>query len=601
MIRIRNIHIQYDKVILDSESIDILVGKITLLKGKSGIGKTALLYRVGLMSDDESFYYEYNGKEIKTKKERYEFRKNNISFVLQDIDFLPHLSVYQTIEYFAKMYQKQLTKEYIQKLLLQVRLDIDLNQNIMTLSLGEKQRLSLVCSLIKEPTFLILDEPTASLDQENEKIILDILDELSKKGITILIASHSEIVEHYAQCIYVIEDTHLIKVKDDFQEELVNVNHHNKIQRNFLKNYVFNYIKHYRFLYSFLVMILTSFLLSMNVFNIFLEYSKENSIKILEGQFNNKLVITQDEENMFLNQDYTTYMSSCSIQNAYPLYQMSVSYNEQDISIVPYFENDHFDRQLASSFDDDKDGIYMDSTTYYQYKESQTHDMEIIVQDQGQEYIVSQTFKINGVLQDSYQQHYTTESQRFIFMPYHMMTDIYEKLDASHQYVGYVVLYDSFQALEEGYKDLQNQGYHINDSFTDINSLNGLTDYYIQLQIIVSSIILFMTLIIDIILMSHIHKQTRKENMVLRLTGLSNSQIMYISLYEYLIEMIISVSIASVVSIIISIVSSKLNIQTIIIINVIYFIILLLERIFLIYRELTKYTIEKVLRESEGK
>ena len=182
-----------------------------------------------------------------------------------------------------------------------------------------------------------------------------------------------------------------------------------------------------------------------------------------------------------------------------------------------------------------------------------------------------------------------------------MMTDIYEKLDASHQYVGYVVLYDSFQALEEGYKDLQNQGYHINDSFTDINSLNGLTDYYIQLQIIVSSIILFMTLIIDIILMSHIHKQTRKENMVLRLTGLSNSQIMYISLYEYLIEMIISVSIASVVSIIISIVSSKLNIQTIIIINVIYFIILLLERIFLIYRELTKYTIEKVLRESEGK
>ena len=255
---------------MDSESIDILVGKITLLKGKSGIGKTALLYRVGLMSDDESFYYEYNGKEIKTKKERYEFRKNNISFVLQDIDFLPHLSVYQTIEYFAKMYQKQLTKEYIQKLLLQVRLDIDLNQNIMTLSLGEKQRLSLVCSLIKEPTFLILDEPTASLDQENEKIILDILDELSKKGITILIASHSEIVEHYAQCIYVIEDTHLIKVKDDFQEELVNVNHHNKIQRNFLKNYVFNYIKHYRFLYSFLVMILTLSLLSMNVFNIFL-------------------------------------------------------------------------------------------------------------------------------------------------------------------------------------------------------------------------------------------------------------------------------------------------------------------------------------------
>ncbi len=206
------------------------------------------------------------------------------------------------------MYQKQLTKEYIQKLLLQVRLDIDLNQNIMTLSLGEKQRLSLVCSLIKEPTFLILDEPTASLDQENEKIILDILDELSKKGITILIASHSEIVEHYAQCIYVIEDTHLIKVKDDFQEELVNVNHHNKIQRNFLKNYVFNYIKHYRFLYSFLVMILTLSLLSMNVFNIFLEYSKENSIKILEGQFNNKLVITQDEENMFLNQDYTTYI-----------------------------------------------------------------------------------------------------------------------------------------------------------------------------------------------------------------------------------------------------------------------------------------------------
>lgn len=602
MIEVSHISIKYDQVILDDESIKIPVGKMTLLNGKSGVGKTALLYRIALISDDQSYDYKCNHQSINTKKEREQFRKNNISYVLQDIDFFPHFNVYQTIQYYAQFIQKELSIDEMKQMLSLVKLDIDLNQNIMTLSLGEKQRMSIICALIKSPSFLILDEPTASLDEDNEKIIFEILKNLTKKGLTILVASHSTLAQDYADIIYTIKDTHIHLVRGDIKDYPLQINQPFKIKDRFLKNYAQHYIKYYRFIYSFLIMILTISMLSANVFNIFITHFQTDSIEVLKGQFDNKIVITKDPDSIFLDQQFTTYMSACDIEHSYPLYQMKVLLDDEEIDVIPYFPVDNLDRHLISQFSAEEDGVYVDSLTYYHYQQANLTSVDIYVKDQNLEYLKNQDIKINGVLQESYQQHYTSHSQRFIFMNYNMMKDIYESLPVSHQYAGYVILYDHFNQLQEGETELKALGYHLNTSFTDTYALNQIINYYTFLQMVIIGLIMVVTLIIDIILMSHIHMQKRKENMLLRVTGLSYHHLLKIGIYEYIIEMIVTILLSSIVTIIISLIAAKISLHTfviMIIFDIMYFILILIERMILMNKELHKYTIETILRESE--
>lgn len=598
MIKISNLYIKYDKVILDHETMNISSGKITSIKGESGIGKTALLYRIALISDDQSFSFEVDGKKVKDYQQ---FRKDNISFVLQNIDFFPHYSIYQTIAYFAKLNDVDMNNDKARELLDKVQLDNNINQNVMTLSLGEKQRLSIVCALIKQPSLLILDEPTASLDEENERMVFEILNHLASENIAIVIASHSDIAEEYADNIYVIENTHLKLIKGEIDNKpLINAKHHD-MSASFLKEYAIHYMQSYRFIYVFLIMILTLSLLSGSMFNLLADYAKSNSLEVLQGQFDNKLIITNDESK-YVNQTYTTYMTSCDIDNAYPLYQMCVTLNNQEIDIIPYFADNNLNNYLSSYLSEDKDGVYMDSITYYAYQNLTDKTLEITITDQNNPYVINKQLSVNGVLQNSYEQHYSTNAQRFIYMSYDMMEDIYESMNLSHQYIGYMIGYDSFSQLKEGKSELEKQGYTINDTFTDIDVMNALIDYYTRLQVIVSGVIIVLTFIIDIILISHIHLQKCKENNILRLSGLSNKQLIQLDMYEYFIEIFISIIITFITILIVSLISGSFSLSRLLLmigILVLYFIFLLVERIIVIYKELHQYTIEKVLRESE--
>ena len=163
---------------------------ITLLRGKSGSGKTALLYCIALIDNKSSYKYFYDGKLIEGKM-RDEYRRSRISYVLQESSLLPHLDVTGTLQYFARIHNKVLTDDDIDECLDRMHLDVSPSQNVMTLSLGERQRLSIACALISHPQVLILDEPTASLDHDNEIQIYEILKELSH-DMTIVMASHSD-------------------------------------------------------------------------------------------------------------------------------------------------------------------------------------------------------------------------------------------------------------------------------------------------------------------------------------------------------------------------------------------------------------------------
>lgn len=602
MIEVKNLHIQYNDIILDNETIDIPNGHLTLITGKSGIGKTTLLYRLGLISDDQSFEYYYNGKKLTTQNERETFRINNISFVLQDMYFLSHFTVLETIQYFLKLSSHDYSKVLINELLDTVDLEVDINQKVETLSLGEKQRLSIMCSLIKQPKLLLLDEPTASLDADNEQQIFRILKNLAKTGVHVVVASHSEVAREYADVIYNIEDKKL-KVIMDVQEQIKNNDESlRKVTSKFLFNYVKKYLNSYRFIYTFAIMIFTLSAVSCITFNIMTEEMKNSDIEILEKQFDNKLLITKDEDSLFIDQNYKKYMSSFDMETAYPLYQMKALIGNEEINILPYFNEDQIKQSLSSSFSENTDGIYMDRITYQKYKNTENNDIKMTLYDKDKTFDLNRKIYVNGVMTDNYEQHYTSQPQRFVFMPYASIQEIYESFPTSHQYPAYVVMYDDYKQLVDSKNHLEKEGYHINDAFVDIQTLENIEIYYTRLQTIINVIIFIIIMIIDIVVTSHLHLQKRKENVFLRVNGLTCPDMIKMDIFEYIFEIVVTLVISIIITSIILIFLVGMNINTLKIISVmsfIYFIIFLIERFIQAYMEFHHYTIEKVLRERE--
>lgn len=106
MIELKDICIEYDRVILDHASISIPAHSITLIRGKSGSGKTALLYCIALMDTKSKYQYYYDHHLIE-EKDRNNIRKECISYVLQENDLLAHLDVKGTLQYFAHIHNKR--------------------------------------------------------------------------------------------------------------------------------------------------------------------------------------------------------------------------------------------------------------------------------------------------------------------------------------------------------------------------------------------------------------------------------------------------------------------------------------------------------------
>ena len=352
MIELKDVTIAYDRVILDHASISIPAHSITLLRGKSGSGKTALLYCIALIDNKSSYKYFYDGKLIEGKM-RDEYRRSRISYVLQESSLLPHLDVTGTLQYFARIHNKVLTDNDIDECLGRMHLDVSPSQNVMTLSLGERQRLSIACALISHPQILILDEPTASLDHDNEIQIYEILKELSH-DMTIVMASHSDCAIEYADITYMIEDGMLSSSDFLLSEDQSGEGTAPSINQNFCIEYVKTYMKHYRFMYVLLLMVFVLSLVSCQVMTGIIHNSKKQAMQMLVGQLENKAIITKDEHS-YVDQDYSKLIT-LNDKNAYPLYKMSTDVNGEEVFIVPYFKEDDLSKYIDRPIQDKQNG-----------------------------------------------------------------------------------------------------------------------------------------------------------------------------------------------------------------------------------------------------
>lgn len=595
MIELKDVTITYDRVILDHATISIPAHSVTLLRGTSGSGKTALLYCIALMDNKSNYKYFYDGKLIEGKM-RDEYRRSRISYVLQESSLLPHLDVTGTLQYFARIHNKVLTDDDIDECLDRMHLDVSPSQNVMTLSLGERQRLSIACALISHPQVLILDEPTASLDHNNEIQIYEILKELSY-DMTIVMASHSECAIEYADITYMIEDGMLSSSDFLLSEDQSGEGTAPSINQNFCIEYVKTYMKHYRFMYVLLLMVFVLSLVSCQVMTGIIHNSKKQAMQMLVGQLENKAIITKDKHS-YVDQDYSKLIT-LKDKNAYPLYKMSADVNGEEVYIVPYFKEDDLSKYIDRPIQDKQNGIYMDESTFYilnQKSKNNKINLDITIKDREGMHQAEHTFDINGVFKKTKRVHYVVKSQRYIYMPYSLMKSIHEKNSKDNQYIGYVITYDTFDELETALKGYEKSGYTINDSFTDRESMDSLNNYYQMLMFTFVGIIILVAMIIDIVLESHLLMQRKSELVLLRISGLREKDLIHISLTESIIGLCAVLVISTIISIIMLLLTGIFSLVAPLIATMVFTITLLLERVMTQSRFIKKIDIVTELR-----
>ncbi len=201
MLSIKNLSKSFTKrgLVLNSLSLEVSEGDSIAIMGPSGSGKTTLLNIIGLLDKPDSGEIFFKGISIArfTDKESAAYRSKNVGFIFQDHLLLPHLTVSENIFFplLASDYNKnELSVREAHLIMLMEKTGImDLKDKYpFHISGGEAQRVAVVRSLANNPSILLADEPTGSLDARNAENLGKLLTEMNREfGITIILATHS--------------------------------------------------------------------------------------------------------------------------------------------------------------------------------------------------------------------------------------------------------------------------------------------------------------------------------------------------------------------------------------------------------------------------
>ncbi|MDD3241943.1 MAG: ABC transporter ATP-binding protein/permease [Bacilli bacterium] len=180
--------------------------------GKSGSGKSTLLNILGGLdkyNNGEFIIDNKSTKKFKSKDFDY-YRNTYIGFIFQEFNLIEEYNVYDNILLSTKLQNKDIDQEKIDELLLKVGIDGLGKRRINELSGGQKQRVAIARALIKEPEIILADEPTGSLDQETGRQIFNLLKEISKEKLVIIISHDRDSAKNYSDHIIEIEDGRVI-------------------------------------------------------------------------------------------------------------------------------------------------------------------------------------------------------------------------------------------------------------------------------------------------------------------------------------------------------------------------------------------------------
>lgn len=174
--------------ILKDVSFAMHAGDIVGLIGLNGAGKSTCMKIILNLLYPSSGEFYVNGKTITCKQRDY---LKDIGMMIENPALYEYLTGYQNLEILSSMYPIEVTKEKLLNMLEKVGLKDAVDKKVKNYSLGMKQRLTLAQALIHEPKILLLDEPLNGLDPQAIHEFRQIIHQLAKKGVTILLSSHT--------------------------------------------------------------------------------------------------------------------------------------------------------------------------------------------------------------------------------------------------------------------------------------------------------------------------------------------------------------------------------------------------------------------------
>ena len=195
VIRLFNVSKRYGgKLALKDITLDIEEGEFIFISGPSGAGKSTLLkvlYLAEKVSEGQILIEGMNLARISSS--RLPLLRRKFGMVFQDFKLIPNRTVYENVALVLEAAGEK--PSYTRKKVMQVLRTVGMDKKIKalppTLSGGEQQRVAVARAVVGDPSIILADEPTGSLDSKSAQAILDFLMEYHKKGATVLIASHN--------------------------------------------------------------------------------------------------------------------------------------------------------------------------------------------------------------------------------------------------------------------------------------------------------------------------------------------------------------------------------------------------------------------------
>ena len=229
MLQIRDIHKEYKtgslvQKALDGVSLNLRDNEFVAILGPSGSGKTTLLNIIGGLDRYDNGDLIINGVSTKRYKDRDwdSYRNHTIGFVFQSYNLIPHQTVLSNVELaltisgISGKERRQKALDALDKVGLREQAHKKPNQ----MSGGQMQRVAIARALVNDPDILLADEPTGALDTETSIQVMDLLKEVAKDRLVVMVTHNPELAEEYATRIVKLKDGKITADSDPFDPEL---------------------------------------------------------------------------------------------------------------------------------------------------------------------------------------------------------------------------------------------------------------------------------------------------------------------------------------------------------------------------------------------
>lgn len=193
--------------------IDLVVekGEFTSIAGPSGSGKTTLLNLIGCLDKPTEGAVRLDGRDLSrlSKAQLADIRRHKLGFIFQSYNLIPVLTAYENVEFSLALlkYEKSDIRERVMQILADVGLKGLENRRPADLSGGQQQRVAIARALVKDPDLVLADEPTANLDSETGRVILELMQEMNRtRGTTFIFSTHDPMVMDCARRLVTVKD-----------------------------------------------------------------------------------------------------------------------------------------------------------------------------------------------------------------------------------------------------------------------------------------------------------------------------------------------------------------------------------------------------------